>query len=163
MNYMLLPTSPVLVLADWKGTRQHFKLSYTGVDNDAMLPHNVAFHTTFFFILLFLWQHFQVLDPGQIIAMCDMAVTSGRATLEHDILNSATAGVHHHHLAIHHVLSLSHSISVFMLLYCEHIFFLAGFVSQKGSQLALEGCLEPSCYDSSSRLAHEYPVLLAKE
>jgi hypothetical protein len=74
MNYMLLPTSPVLVLADWKGTRRHFKLSYAGVDNDAMLPHNVAFHTTFFFILLFLWQPFQVLDPGQIIAMCECLV-----------------------------------------------------------------------------------------
>src|ERR1700723_3563374 len=74
MNYMLLPTSPVLVLADRKGTRRHFKLSYAGVDNDAMLPHNVAFHTTFFFILMFLWQPFRVLDPGQIIAMCECLV-----------------------------------------------------------------------------------------
>src|SRR6202050_3368655 len=54
-------------------------------------------------------------------------------------------------------------ISIFIFLYCEHIFFLAGFVSQKGSQLALEECLEPSCYDSSCRLARENLVLLAKE
>jgi len=54
-------------------------------------------------------------------------------------------------------------ISIFILLYCEYIFFLAGFVSQKGSQLALEECLEPSGYDSGSRLAREYPVLLAEE
>lgn len=182
MNYMLLPTSPVLVLADRKGTRRHFKLSYAGVDNDAMLPHNVAFHTTFFFILMFLWQPFQVLDPGQIIAMCECLVCFKRNhgcdfcdrgprhlgawyfKLSHGlrafiilpfIISPYTMSYHYHTQFLW--------ISVFMLLYCEHIFFLAGFVSQKGSQLALEGCLEPSCYDSSSRLAREYPVLLAKE
>jgi branched-subunit amino acid ABC-type transport system permease component len=34
-------------------------------------------------------------------------------------------------------------IFIFILLYCKHIPFLAGLVSQKGSRLALEECLEP--------------------
>jgi hypothetical protein len=96
---------------------------------------------------------------------------AGRATLRSmsDILNSA-AGCVRSSTFIISPYSMSYRyrtqflwISIFILLYCEHIFFLAGFVSQKGSQLALEDCLEPSCYDSGSRLACEYPVLLAEE
>jgi hypothetical protein len=93
---------------------------------------------------------------------------AGRATLRSmsDILNSAVGSS----TFIISPYSMSYRyrtqflwISIFILLYCEHIFFLAGLVSQKGSQLALEECLEPSCYDSSSKLARSYPVLLAEE
>ena len=55
-------------------------------------------------------------------------------------------------------------ILTFLLLYCEHVFFLAGYVPQNGLEHVLEACLEPSCYGGSSGLAGEYgPVLPAKE
>jgi hypothetical protein len=75
-----------------------------------------------------------------------------------DILNSAASRVHH-------LASLPHSMSYrtqflwilfFILLYSEHIFFLAGYVPQKIPRLALEAGFGTGCHRGSSGLAGEY-------
>jgi hypothetical protein len=48
-------------------------------------------------------------------------------------------------------------ILTFLLLYCEHVFFLAGYVPQNGLEVVLEVGLEPSCHGGSSGLAGEIP------
>jgi hypothetical protein len=55
-------------------------------------------------------------------------------------------------------------ILFFILLYSEHIFFLAGYVPQKIPRLALEAGFGSGCHGGSSGLAGEYQAVLhAKE
>jgi hypothetical protein len=81
-----------------------------------------------------------------------------------DILNTGCISA-----GIHHLTSLPHSMSchtqflwilVFIFLYSEHIFFLAGYVTPKIPWLALEAGLGSGCHGSSSGLAGEYQAVL---
>jgi hypothetical protein len=48
----------------------------------------------------------------------------------------------------------------FLLLYSEHVFFLAGYAPLNDLRLALEAGLESRCYGGSGGLAGEYGAIL---